>query len=214
MKFIDWFAGIGGFRRGLELAGHECVGFCEFDKFANASYRSMHTITDEQREHLATLDLKKRQKEILKEEYLNGEWFAEDVRTVNSADVPRADVWCFGFPCQDISICGKQGGIKQNRSGLFYRIIYLLEQTPEEKRPVFLLIENVKNLLSVNRGWDFARLLSEVDGVGYDAEWKVLNSKDFGVPQNRERVYIVGRFRKRCSSKILCLDFGGEYITK
>ena len=135
MKFIDWFAGIGGFRRGLELAGHECVGVCEFDKFANASYRSMHTITDEQREHLATLDLKKRQKEILKEEYLNGEWFAEDVRTVNSADVPRADVWCFGFPCQDISICGKQGGLKQNRSGLFYRIIYLLEQTPEEKDP-------------------------------------------------------------------------------
>ena len=84
MKFIDWFAGIGGFRRGMELAGHECVGFCEFDKYAVASYTSMHLITDEQREHLATLDLKHRQKEILNEEYRNGEWFSDDIRTVDA----------------------------------------------------------------------------------------------------------------------------------
>lgn len=209
MTFIDWFAGIGGFRRGMELAGHECVGYCEFDRFANASYRSMHTITEEQREYLASLDFKKRQKEILKDEYLNGEWFADDVRTVNAADIPRADVWCFGFPCQDISICGKQGGLQENRSGLFYRIIYLLGQIAEEERPDFLLIENVKNLLSVNGGWDFAKLLIEMDGVGYDAEWKVLNSKDFGVPQSRERCYIVGHLRGRGFGEIFCIDFGG-----
>lgn len=99
MTFLDFFAGIGGFRKGMEQAGHKCIGFCEFDRFANASYRSIHTITDEQREYLATLDLKKRQKEILKEEYLNGEWFADDIRTVNAGDIPRADCWCFGFPC-------------------------------------------------------------------------------------------------------------------
>ena len=69
MKFLDWFAGIGGFRRGMEIAGHKCVGFCEFDKFATASYTSMHLITEEQREYLSTLPLKQRQKEILKEEY-------------------------------------------------------------------------------------------------------------------------------------------------
>lgn len=68
MKFIDFFAGIGGFRRGMELAGHECVGFCEFDKFAVASYTSIHLITDEQRKYLDGLTLKQRQKEILKEE--------------------------------------------------------------------------------------------------------------------------------------------------
>lgn len=76
MRFIDWFAGIGGFRRGMELAGHKCVGFCEWDKFAAASYTSMHLITDEQRERLAKMPLKQRQKEILKDEYRNGEWYA------------------------------------------------------------------------------------------------------------------------------------------
>ena len=80
MKFLDLFAGIGGFRRGMELAGHECVGFCEFDRFAVASYTSMHLITDEQREYLASMPIKKRQKEILKEEYRNGEWYANDIR--------------------------------------------------------------------------------------------------------------------------------------
>lgn len=72
MKFIDFFAGIGGFRKGMEMAGHECVGFCEFDKFATASYTSMHLLTDSQRKHLESLSIKRRQKEILKEEYRNG----------------------------------------------------------------------------------------------------------------------------------------------
>ena len=132
MKFIDWFAGIGGFRRGLELCGHKCVGFCEYDKYAVASYTSMHLITDEQREYLSTLDMKKRQKEILKEEYRNGEWFASDVRTVDARSLPEADIWCFGFPCQDISIAGKQLGFTGNRLSLFFRIMYILGQLPDE----------------------------------------------------------------------------------
>lgn len=99
MKFIDFFAGIGGFRRGMELAGHECVGFCEFDKFATASYTSMHLLTKEQREFLDKMPLKQRQKEILKEEYRNGEWYTNDIRRVYAGDIPKADCWCFGFPC-------------------------------------------------------------------------------------------------------------------
>jgi DNA (cytosine-5)-methyltransferase 1 len=521
MKFIDFFAGIGGFRRGMELAGHECVGFCEFDKFATASYTSMHLLTKEQREFLDKMPLKQRQKEILKEEYRNGEWYANDIRRVYAGDIPKADCWCFGFPCfvrgtyiltekgyipienvsvgdrvlthkgrwktvtsvmqrdnariwnvngfgilptgttaehpyyvtrvsepiefkpvkelndsyystmvlpdeepneyskeiwwiigryiadgwrvrrqdrprggrivfavsdkkreefehrlseanlhgtyteertcgkyhvcdnqlyeylgifgeyaygkriprealclprekaeyfyngymsgdgrndkeeatstsaavilgmciiaqrlgkpvpavyytkrdskctiegreckqrdtytfrisnksvkgyyrgryvcrklyqptesdqyetvynlsveedesyiangaivhncQDISVAGKQLGFQGNRSSLFFRVMYLIGQLKEEDKPTYLFIENVKNLLSVNGGWDFARLLIEMEQGGYDAEWQVLNSKDFGVPQNRERCFIIGHLRGRSAAEI------------
>lgn len=206
MKFIDFFAGIGGFRRGMELAGHECVGFCEFDKFATASYISMHLLTDEQRKALEDIPIKKRQKEILKEEYRNGEWYANDIRRVYAGDIPKADCWCFGFPCQDISIAGKQVGFQGNRSSLFFRVMYLIGQLKEEDKPTYLFIENVKNLLSVNGGWDFARLLIEMEQQGYDAEWQVLNSKDFGVPQNRERCFIIGHLRGRGSAEVFPVE--------
>lgn len=525
MKFIDFFAGIGGFRRGMELAGHECVGFCEFDKFATASYISMHLLTEEQRKALKDIPIKKRQKEILKEEYRNGEWYANDIRRVYAGDIPKADCWCFGFPCfakgtyiltekgyipiedisvgdkvlthkgrwrkvtatmhrdgarlwdvngfgilptrttaghpyyvakpdqpmefkkveqldgswystmvlpdaesdgyskemwwiigryladgwrverkdrpsggrivfaisddkrtefeqrlreaklhgtytkertcgkyhvcnnqlyeylekfgkyahgkriprealclprekakyffdgymsgdgrsdreeatstsaalilgmciiaqrigksvpavyytrrdekcviqgrecrqrdtytfrissksvkghyraryvcrelyqptesddfgtvynisveednsyvangaivhncQDISVAGKQVGFQGNRSSLFFRVMYLIGQLKEEDKPTYLFIENVKNLLSVNGGWDFARLLIEMDQQGYDAEWQVLNSKDFGVLQNRERCFIIGHLRGRSTSKIFPIE--------
>lgn len=206
MKFIDFFAGIGGFRKGMELAGHECAGFCEFDKFATASYISMHLLTEEQRKELEKLPIKQRQKEILKEKYRNGEWYANDIRRVYAGDIPKSDCWCFGFPCQDISIAGKQAGFQGNRSSLFFRVMYLVGQLKEEDKPTYLFIENVKNLLSVNGGWDFARLLIEMDAGGYDAEWQVLNSKDFGVPQNRERCFVIGHLRGRSTSKIFPIE--------
>lgn len=164
MTFIDFFSGIGGFRRGLELAGHKCVGFCEFDKFAVASYTSMHLITEEQRKYLSTLDMKTRQQEILKEEYRNGEWYANDIRRVDADSLPEADAWCFGFPCQDISVAGKQTGFYGNRSSLFFRVMELCRQV--ENKPAVLIAENVKNLFSVNGGWDFARVLVEMDRGG------------------------------------------------
>lgn len=81
--------------------GHECVGFCEFDKYAYMSYVSMHLLTDEQRIYIYNLPkLKDRQKEIMKPEYLNGEWYAKDIKEVKAEEVPKADCWCFGSPCQ------------------------------------------------------------------------------------------------------------------
>lgn len=207
MKFIDFFSGVGGFTRGMQLAGHECVGHCEIDKFAEASYRAMHLITDKQREYLMSMELKQRQKEILKDEYLNGEFYAADIKRVYAGDLPYADCWCFGFPCQDISVAGKRLGFTGNRSSLFFRVMYLAGQLEEEKKPEWLFIENVKNLLSVNRGWDFARLLTELDKGGYDAEWEVLNSKDFGVPQNRERCFIIGHLRSRGRREVFPLRY-------
>lgn len=206
MRFIDFFSGIGGFREGMQQAGHECVGFCEFDKYAVASYVSMHCITEEQREYLTSLELKKRQKEILKEEYRNGEWYANDVRSINPGDIPEADCWCFGFPCQDISVAGKQLGFNGHRSSLFFAVTKLIRELKEEDRPKHLFIENVKNLLSVNAGFDFAKLLIELDEIGYDAEWQVLNSKNFGVPQNRERCFIIGHLRGRSTSQVFPVE--------
>ena len=142
----------------------------------------------------------------MKEEYRNGEWYANDIRRVYAGDIPKADCWCFGFPCQDISVAGKQAGFQGNRSSLFFRVMYLVGQLKEEDKPTYLFIENVKNLLSVNGGWDFARLLIEMEQWGYDAEWQVLNSKDFGVPQNRERCFVIGHLRGRSTSKVFPIE--------
>ena len=190
----------------MQQAGHECVGFCEFDKYAVASYVSMHCITEEQREYLTSLDLKRRQKEILKEEYRNGEWYANDIRSINPGDIPKAECWCFGFPCQDISVAGKQLGFNGHRSSLFFAVTKLIRELKEEDRPKYLFIENVKNLLSVNAGFDFAKLLIELDEIGYDAEWQVLNSKNFVVPQNRERCFIIGHLRGRSGSEVFPVE--------
>ena len=180
MNFLDLCSGIGGFRLGLERAGHKCIGYCEYDKFARASYEAMY-------------DTK-------------GEWKADDVTKLKSEDVPDADIWCFGFPCQDISVAGKQRGLAGKRSGIYYNIIDLLKGKEESAKPAYLLVENVKNLLSVNAGFDFASVLSEMDQAGYDCRWQVLNSKNFGVPQNRERVFIIANLRSRGRREILSLS--------
>lgn len=177
MKFIDFFSGIGGFHSGLERAGMECVGWCEFDKFAQASYRAMYD-TDNL-------------------------WFGDDVTKVKGKDLPKADLWTFGFPCQDISIAGKQKGIKEGtRSGLFYEIMRLLDECKENK-PKWLVCENVKNLLSIDGGTGFLNVIGEMAERGYSIEWKVYNSKDYGVPQNRERIYIVGYCGSKCARSLL-----------
>lgn len=205
MTFIDLFSGIGGFRRGMEMAGHKCIGFCEYDKFAVASYTAMHLMTDEERKYIDTIPFRGRVKEANKEEYRHGEWYADDITKLRADDIPTADCWCFGFPCQDISVAGKQAGLDGNRSGLFHTVIKLLEDTKKENRPSYLFIENVKNLLSVNRGFDFLTVLSELDKVGYDAEWQVLNSADY-VPQNRERIFIIGHLRGRSGRKVFPIE--------
>lgn len=207
---LEW----GGFTRGLELAGHECIGHCEFDKFAETSYRSMHTITEEQRARLGELDKNKRQKEILKSEYLNGEWYANDVRTVRATDIPIADCWTFGAPCQDFSIAGRRAGLEGERSSLVREIFRILEETEEEYKPEWLIYENVKGMLSSSRGLDFLSILAEMDRLGYDAEWQIINSRWY-VPQNRERVFVIGHNRRRCKSTIFPITGnGGENSTR
>ena len=210
--FIDFFAGCGGFRHGMELAGHKCVGFCEFDKYAVMSYTIMHLATQEQLKYIESIpaplkkdgnrNLKERQKEILKNEYRNGEWYANDIRAVEARNMPRADMWLFGAPCQDFSIAGARRGLDGDRSGLVREVFRLVSELPEEDRPQYLIYENVKGMLSSNNGWDFACVQTEMESLGYDVEYQLLNSKDFGVPQNRERVFTIGHLRGRRTGKV------------
>ena len=104
---------------------------------------------------------------------------------------PGADLWAAGFPCQDISVSGLQRGINGARSGLFFTLAELVKGQNPENRPTWIILENVKNLLSIHGGWDFAAVLDTLASLGYHIEYGLLNTKDFGPPQNRERVYLV-----------------------
>ena len=169
MKFLDLFAGIGGFRLGMESADHECVGFCEIDKFARASYKAIHNT--------------------------EGEIELHDITTVTDEEIRNighVDVICGGFPCQSFSIAGSRRGFEDTRGTLFFEIARFADIL----KPKYLFLENVKGLLNHDRGNTFKTILGALDGLGYDVEWQVLNSKNFSVPQNRERVFIIGHLRE------------------
>ena len=175
IRFFDMFAGIGGFRSGLEkIGGFECVGHCEIDKHANQAYNAIY-------------DIKKEEK------------YFEDATKINPNDVPDIDLICGGFPCQAFSLAGKRGGFEDARGTLFFEIARIAAV----KRPTFLFLENVPGLLSHDNGRTFAVILSALSELGYHVAWQVCNSKDFGVPQARKRVYIVGFFGERSPGEIL-----------
>jgi len=177
LTFLDFFSGVGGFRHGLELAGMKCIGFCEKDKFARKSYEAMY-------------DTK-------------GEWFHDDITTIDPTRLPKADLWCAGSPCQNVSIAGKRVGLYGERSGLFFTFVELIKSQKEEDKPEWILLENVKGLLSSGGGRDYLDYLSILDESGYDLEWQVFNSKDYGVPQNRERIYTIGHLRRKGRRQVL-----------
>ncbi|MDO4690439.1 MAG: DNA cytosine methyltransferase [Fusobacterium sp.] len=194
MNFIDLFSGIGGFRLGMERAGHTCLGHVEIDKFANASYEAIFRKDDLIGTDITTIS--------------NEKWreYKGKVQCI-----------CGGFPCQAFSIAGHRKGFEDTRGTLFFEIL----RAAKEIKPSYLFLENVKGLLSHNKGETFQAMLCALDELGYDAEWCVLNSKDFGVPQNRERLFIIGHLRGKCTRKIFSIgpgnkeanDFQGQQIT-
>lgn len=187
MKFLDLFAGIGGFRLGLEQAGHECVGFCEIDKFARQSYKAIHNTEGEREYHDITT-------------VSNEEW-----RTLRGT----VELICGGFPCQAFSIAGKRKGfLDETRGTLFFEIARAAEQI----KPRTLFLENVRGLLSHDKGRTFRTIISTLDELGYDAEWQILNSKNFGVPQNRERVFIIGHLRGGSGREVFPVRGKDEYL--
>jgi len=175
IRFFDMFAGIGGFRAGLERAGgFECIGHCEIDRHADAAYRAIHKVKE-------------------------SEFYYQDATKIDPKTMPDFDLLCAGFPCQSFSVAGHRRGFNDPRGTLFFDIARVVR----EKRPAYLLLENVPGLLSHDNGRTFATILHEVCRMGYRIEYQVLNSSAFGVPQSRRRVYIVGYLDGRCSGKIL-----------
>lgn len=208
MKFIDWFAGIGGFRVGMEQAGHQCVGFCEKDKNAYDSYVAMHLCTDEEISYIKSIPkLQRRKAEIAQHKYLHGEWYRKDICDVKARDIPYADIWCFGAPCTDFSLCNfERRGLNGNKSRLVREIFRLLQEIPKQNKPKWLIYENVTGMLSTNKGFDFLAILNSMVELGYNIEWQVLNSQCFGIPQNRQRVFVIGCLGGNERTKIFPID--------
>ena len=183
MKFLDLFAGIGGFRLGMESAGHECIGFCEIDKFARASYKAIHDTEGEIELHDITQ---------VSDEFIRG--------------IRGVDIITGGFPCQAFSIAGNRRGFEDTRGTLFFEIARFASIL----RPRYLFLENVKGLLNHQKGDTFETMLRVLDELGYNVEWQVLNSKNFGVPQNRERVFIIGHLRGKRTRRIFPISGENE----
>ena len=164
-KAASLFSGIGGFDIGLERAGFEITFQCEIDKFC---------------------------RRILQRHW-PGVPHHENIKELHATDIPSSDVWAGGFPCQDVSLArmGARAGLRGKRSGLFYDFARLVG----EARPRVVLLENVAGLLSSHRGRDFGIVIGTLAELGYSVGWRLLNSKNFGVPQSRQRIYIVGCYR-------------------
>lgn len=165
MNFIDICSGIGGFRTGLERNGHNCIAFAEIDKFAIQSYKAIYNTENE-------VEL-------------------NDITTITDEQFRKfrgqCDIITGGFPCQTFSIAGNRRGFDDTRGTIFFHIARAIK----EIQPSYVLLENVKGLFSHDKGRTFGTIIQALDELGYVTEWGLFNSKYWGVPQNRERVYIL-----------------------
>ena len=167
LRVLSLFSGIGAFETALRREGYqfEIVNYCEIDPYASKAYSQIHGISEDFNLH--------------------------DVRQVNTLLMDNVNLMTWGWPCQDISVAGKQKGFEYNgertRSGLFFEALRIIEFL----QPEYAICENVKALTSKKFEKEFNTVLSSLAEVGYNNYWKVLNAKDYGIPQNRERVFIV-----------------------
>lgn len=176
IKVFDLFSGCGGFRLACEMAGMDIIAGCEIDRYAVLFYKNAFNTENEV--------------------------FLNDATKIDTGNLPDFDLLVAGFPCQPFSIAGKRQGFNDTRGSLFFEIVRILS----DKRPRYFILENVKGLLNHERGKTFQAILESLSDLGiYTIEWAVLNSKYFGVPQNRERVFIVGYPRKFGIGKIFPL---------
>tara|TARA_E500000178_G_C16976143_1_gene733428 strand:- start:681 stop:1586 length:906 start_codon:yes stop_codon:yes gene_type:complete len=170
LKFIDLFAGIGGFHIALKSIGMKCVFTSEIDDFARETY-----------------------KKNFKEKYLsNKNLFAGDIWNVDIKKIPDFDILCAGFPCQPFSQAGHKRGFKDNKDGnLFFSILEILKQ----KRPKVFFLENVRHLKNHDKGNTFKIIYKSLQKLDYTFDYKILKASDYGLPQHRPRIYMVGFYK-------------------
>ena len=169
VNYLSLFSGIGAFEKALDRLGvhYNVVNYCEIDKYASKSYSAIHNVPESKN--------------------------LGDITKIDEQALPKdIDLITYGFPCQDISLSGKQKGLfnedgTQTRSGLFFETLRIIEAT----KPRIAIAENVKNLTSKKFAEQFKIVLDSLEQAGYNNYWQVLNAKDYGIPQNRERVFIV-----------------------
>jgi DNA (cytosine-5)-methyltransferase 1 len=171
MKHASFFSGVGGLDLGFERAGIETVSVSEIDPYANA---------------------------VLAERFPDAPNLGS-ITEVNANDIPEADIWSGGFPCQDLSVAGKRAGFAGKRSSLAFTFLDLVQQ----RRPRWLVLENVPGIFSSNKGADFGRLLYEMEQLGYGVSWRTLDARYFGVAQRRRRVFLVGSLESDRSGEVL-----------
>ena len=188
LTFIDLFAGIGGFHIAMHRNGVECVFASEWDKFARQTYESNF-------------------RDISPSLFQKGN-FAGDINKVELSSIPDFDILCGGFPCQPFSIAGLKRGFEDTRGTLFFRIAQIVKNKCDNQYPPkVLLLENVKGLLHHDKGRTLDTICDVLDDRGYNVRYKVLNAKNFGVPQNRERLFIVA-WRKSSNVANFCFPIG------
>lgn len=225
MKYFSMFSGIGGFELGIKRAfsvrdgspstsetgtSKQGVESATTSKGSNgASTSSSGTGSTGQVLCVGYSEIDKYAIKVY-ERHFNGHTNYGDATTINAKELPDFDLLVGGFPCQAFSVAGKRAGFNDTRGTLFFDIARILK----EKRPRHLVLENVKGLLSHEQGKTFQTIIGVLSDIGYRVEWQVLNSKNFGVPQNRERVFIIGHLRGECSRQVLPIGQSTKVDTK
>ena len=206
MKYLSLFSGIGGFELGIQQAyenswmvdkrrSPDSISSGQEEEYGSgvgdpSSRISLHELNKSEATCIGYSEIDKYAIKIYERHFPDHRNYG-DIKAISTDNIDQFDLLVGGFPCQSFSIAGKRGGFDDTRGTLFFEIARILH----DKQPTRLLLENVKGLLSHDNGFTFKTIISTLDELGYDLQWQVLNSKNHGVPQNRERVFIVGHLR-------------------
>ena len=208
MKYFSTFSGIGGFELGIKQA------YDNRPNIRNGSEVLRETMPDTQESQdrftcVGYSEIDKYATSIYQKHFPNHKNYG-DITTINAKELPDFDLFVGGFPCQAFSIAGNRGGFEDTRGTMFFELARILR----EKQPRLFMFENVKGLLSHDKGNTFRTIIATLDELRYDVQWQIINSKNHGVPQNRERVFIIGHSRGTRRPEVFPFGDDSEAVTQ